>query len=109
MSDEPEGTDPVPRSAVLFGGAGFIGTHLSRYLAERGCAVTSVDLMTRPDGGSDTGSVRQVVWDVRSAIPTDLCDPPEVTFNLAAIHRTPGHPDAAYFETNVSGARTVTD
>ncbi|WP_233138508.1 NAD(P)-dependent oxidoreductase [Fibrobacter sp. UWB2] len=28
-------------------------------------------------------------------------------FNFAAIHRTPGHPDYAYFETNIRGAENV--
>jgi nucleoside-diphosphate-sugar epimerase len=30
-------------------------------------------------------------------------------FNFAAIHRTPGHPDHAYFETNIRGAENVCD
>ena len=29
-------------------------------------------------------------------------------FNLAAVHRTPGHPDYEYFETNIRGAENVT-
>ena len=32
----------------------------------------------------------------------------DVIFNFAAVHRTPGHPDYAYFETNVLGAENVT-
>lgn len=28
-------------------------------------------------------------------------------FNFAAVHRTPGHPDYAYFETNIRGAENV--
>lgn len=28
-------------------------------------------------------------------------------FNFAAVHRTPGHPDIAYFETNILGAENV--
>lgn len=31
----------------------------------------------------------------------------DVIFNLAAVHRTPGHPDEAYFETNIRGAENV--
>lgn len=31
----------------------------------------------------------------------------DVVFNLAAVHRTPGHPDNAYFETNIRGAENV--
>src|SRR5256885_10959409 len=29
-------------------------------------------------------------------------------FNLAAVHRTPGHPDHEYYDTNVAGALNVT-
>ena len=29
-------------------------------------------------------------------------------FDLAAVHRTPGHPEEAYFETNIRGAENVT-
>lgn len=31
----------------------------------------------------------------------------DIVFNLAAVHRTPGHPDKAYFETNIRGAENV--
>ncbi len=31
----------------------------------------------------------------------------DVIFNFAAVHRTPGHPDQAYFETNIRGAENV--
>ena len=31
----------------------------------------------------------------------------DIIFNLAAIHRTPGHPDEAYFDTNIRGAINV--
>ncbi len=33
--------------------------------------------------------------------------PDDVIFNFAAVHRTPGHPDPAYFETNIRGAENV--
>lgn len=32
----------------------------------------------------------------------------DVIFNLAAVHRTPGHPDHEYLETNIRGAENVT-
>ena len=45
------------------------------------------------------------VLDVRQPIP-DHCvfGPIETIYNLAAVHRTPGHEDEEYYETNVSGA-----
>ena len=33
--------------------------------------------------------------------------PNDIIFNFAAVHRTPGHPDHAYFETNIRGAENV--
>jgi nucleoside-diphosphate-sugar epimerase len=33
--------------------------------------------------------------------------PEDVIFNFAAVHRTPGHPDKEYFETNIRGAENV--
>lgn len=33
----------------------------------------------------------------------------DVIFNFAAVHRTPGHPDHEYFETNIRGAENVVD
>lgn len=31
----------------------------------------------------------------------------DIIFNFAAVHRTPGHPDHEYFETNIRGAENV--
>ena len=36
-----------------------------------------------------------------------VIDEKTVVFNFAAVHRTPGHPDYAYFETNIKGAENV--
>jgi len=49
--------------------------------------------------------------DVRKpiALPSKIeATPEDVIFNLAAVHRTPGHPDHEYFETNMLGAENVT-
>ncbi len=50
-----------------------------------------------------------VFCDVRKPITNLPFTPGEndVIFNLAAVHRTPGHPDHAYFETNILGAENV--
>jgi len=84
-------------SAIIIGGLGFIGSHLSRILKEKGIEVIVADIQA---GGQ--------LIDVRK--PFDIqCDFGEntVIFNLAAIHRTPGHPDNEYFETNIQGAKNV--
>lgn len=95
-------------SAIIFGGSGFIGSHLTNYLLEQAGfeAVTLADVATpaRPlrDG------VKFVRCDVREPIDDSL-GPADLVVNLAAVHRTPGHSDAEYHETNESGAFNVTD
>lgn len=97
--------DSTPGSAVVFGGAGFIGVHLTRKLVELGYDVLIADL-DRP--AMPVGpSVRFASLDVRR--PIELDESPTVAFNLAAVHRTPGHPDHEYYDTNVGGAINITE
>lgn len=94
--------------ALIFGGAGFIGRHLAAELVDRhpgGVVIADVDL-----GRDRLPGAHYLEWDVRKPIPIDLTtEPPEVVYNLAAVHRVPGHADAEYFDTNVPGAEHVTD
>jgi nucleoside-diphosphate-sugar epimerase len=95
--------------AVIFGGHGFIGSHLARELASSGrySRVVSADIAPSPRFTSP--SVEYLYCDVRQPIPENF--PPEATeiYNLAAIHVTPGHPDSEYFWTNISGAQNITE
>jgi len=86
-------------SAVVVGASGFVGTHLCNALAE-------------------TGMEKVSKIDIESAMPVDIRKPFDidgdfgentVIFNLAATHRTPGHPDREYFETNMLGAKNLCD
>lgn len=92
------------RGAIVFGGAGFVGTHLLRELTSRGVTpLVSADIaapVVRVAG------VDYVTADVRRPIeiPGDF----DTAYNLAAVHRTPGHRDAEYYDTNVLGALHVT-
>ena len=53
--------------------------------------------------------VEYIRADVRQPLTLDFTPTAEdVIFNLAAVYRTPGHPDEAYFETNILGAEHVT-
>lgn len=94
--------------AILFGGAGFIGTHLAVYLEQQGTfdRIILADVAEPPRADA----VRRCI-DVRQPIPRDLAEPAErtVLFNLAAVHRTPGHPTHEYYEANVLGAINVTE
>lgn len=92
---------------VIVGGSGFIGTHLVNSILERdtGAEILNLDIEESTHGGRTT----YFKVDVRKPIPMDVGDASvDVVFNLAAVHRTPGHPDYAYFETNIRGAENVT-
>ena len=108
---------------IITGGTGFIGTHLTNLiLAEHPDAkVWNLDIVKpgtpNPVVKDYKPAVREgetlgstfVECDVRKLIgelpftPT----PEDVIFNFAAVHRTPGHEDKEYFETNIQGAENV--
>jgi len=93
---------------LIAGGAGFIGTHVARHLLETraAAAVTSLDVV---DPDDTVVGVKYFRHDVRQAIPDELAAGCDAVFNFAAVHKTPGHPDHEYFETNVAGATNVTN
>ena len=105
---------------IIFGGSGFIGTHLIHLLKEE-CVtendkIYDLDIVMPGEEGVVPGVVEKndgveyIRLDVRQ--PIDFSFQPtqdDIIFNLAAVHRTPGHPDEAYFETNIRGAENVVD
>jgi len=96
----------MPKQVVVFGGSGFIGTHcIRRLVKEPNTKVVSLDLLEpreRLDG------VDYRIGDVRDLSSFVVEEPVERINNFAAVHRTPGHPDYAYYETNIAGAIEVT-
>jgi nucleoside-diphosphate-sugar epimerase len=92
--------------AVVFGGSGFLGTHLTAALADDGVEVTIADLVP-PDRLPEGARYERV--DVREPIRLAHDRPFDSVYNLAAVHRTPGHAPEEYYQTNVNGARTVTE
>lgn len=118
----------------IFGGTGFIGTHLARLikLQNKDANVWNLDVVnpekiqvalenkvaswaTVKDYKTAlrSGEKHAATWvkcDVRRPIelPSSITlTPDDVIFNFAAIHRTPSHPDKDYFETNILGAENV--
>jgi GlcNAc-P-P-Und epimerase len=96
-----------PNKFIIFGGSGFIGSHLVRELKQRGISDITIADLVEPKGNMFT-DIRFLRCDVRHPIPTDIISAPAVVVNLAAVHRTPGHPDHEYFDTNVKGATNIT-
>lgn len=108
---------------IITGGTGFIGTHLTNLLNEvhPDAKVWNLDIVKpgtpNPVVKNYKPAVREgetlsstfVECDIRQPIgklpfvPT----PEDVIFNFAAVHRTPGHEDIEYFETNIRGAEHV--
>lgn len=95
---------PSPR-AVVIGASGFIGTRLVKSLTQRGHAVVAADIDPPRE---QLAGVDYVTADVRQTLNPQIGAGAEVLYNLAAVHRTPGHPAHEYFETNVLGAGHVT-
>lgn len=104
---------------IIFGGSGFIGTHLIHLLKNEcvkpGDRIYDLDIVMPGEEGVVPGIVEKndgveyIRLDVRKPIEFDFTPTSDdVIFNLAAVHRTPGHPDHEYFETNIRGAENVT-
>ena len=118
---------------IISGGTGFIGTHLANLLHEvhPNDKIWSLDIVDpsklvgmnkaelqkyttiknwkSPVVEGKTRKATFVYCDVRKPVE-DLPFTPtseDVIFNFAAVHRTPGHPDPAYFEANIRGAENV--
>jgi nucleoside-diphosphate-sugar epimerase len=91
--------------AVILGASGFIGTRLVAKLANEGRSVVALDIV--PPRVAVRGVSYQLA-DVRGPLPCAAAKGARVLYNLAAVHRTPGHPDDAYYETNVLGALNAT-
>ena len=93
------------RACLVSGASGFIGTRLVKQLHAEGWRVIAADIA--PPRVRLEGVVYKEV-DVREPLPVELGDGVERIYNLAAIHRTPGHPDHEYYETNLLGASRMT-
>ena len=92
--------------AVVLGASGFVGTRLVRRLSERGVSVAAVDIA--PPRERHPG-VDYITADVREPLGVEIGLGAKALYNLAAVHRTPGHPPHEYYDTNVMGAANATE
>lgn len=108
----------MKKTAVLFGGSGFIGSYLALELLKENIADTIIlaDLI-EPDFASYPSSLRDafaektiqyVRLDVRNYDEfAQLPQAVDLVVNLAAVHREPGHDSYEYYQTNLPGAEHV--
>ncbi|MFN7166383.1 MAG: NAD-dependent epimerase/dehydratase family protein [Pannonibacter sp.] len=105
-SATPDTSTSASETIVVFGGSGFIGSHLIRTLQARGAdKIVSVD---RRPPKTRLNNVTYIDGDVRDLSAFDVSGPVATIYNLAAVHTTPGHPTHEYYETNVAGASQIT-
>ena len=96
---------------IIFGGSGFIGTHLINLLLPSlgdNDLIYIVDIKEPRVELKNNSKINFINNDVRNEISFPYNhNENDVIFNLAAIHRTPGHPDFDYYETNIKGAMNI--
>jgi len=91
---------------IVLGASGFVGARLVARLQAQGVAgIQAVDV--KPPSVKLLG-VTYHIHDVRDAIPKAYGEACSVLYNFAAVHRTPGHPDHEYYDTNIAGALNAT-
>ena len=92
------------KNCLIFGGAGFIGTHYSKKLIKDGYTVYIVDLVP-PRFQNDR--LVYIEYDVRNLSGLKFDIRFSFIYNFAAVHTTPGHPAHEYYDTNIAGATEI--
>jgi len=97
---------------IIFGGSGFIGSHLTRIFFERfqveRIVVADIKRSSLVDKSSFGDKLHFIFADVRHRLNSFVFpEKTDLIINLAAVHREPGHNPEEYFETNIKGAENV--
>ena len=105
----------MKKIGILFGGSGYIGYFLVQKLVEENVFdqiiiydLQAPQILLNPH---PKDIVSYTVGDVRESIKIDCIDELDHegswVFNLAAVHREPGHEYHEYFDTNITGANNI--
>jgi nucleoside-diphosphate-sugar epimerase len=95
--------------AIIFGGSGYIGTFIAKRFLQNE-TFDNIYIFDIRETSLDDSRVLYQNIDVREKINFEL---PQIDinnswiFNLAAIHREPGHEQHEYFDTNIKGAENI--
>ncbi len=105
------------KTAVIFGGMGFIGMHFATYLSSQNKfeLIYLIDISEPKDKFGNTlyenlkinNRVKIIQKDIRKDLSDLQISKVDVIFDFAAIHREPGHADHEYFDTNVVGSKNI--
>lgn len=107
-------------TCILFGGGGFIGSHLANHLLTSGFSEKIILADFQPiklgfwpkslQEEYSKGKVEFIELDVRKPLDNpNLPSGADLIVNLAAVHREPGHKPNEYFDTNIPGAENICD
>jgi len=91
----------IGKNVIVFGGSGFIGSHLIDSLDNTIDRIISIDV--KPPKNI-VKNVEYIVADVRDLSTLEPFENIDIIYNFAAIHTTPGHEHHEYYETNIMGA-----
>ncbi|WP_075591513.1 NAD-dependent epimerase/dehydratase family protein [Labilibacter marinus] len=96
---------------LLFGGCGYIGSKIIERLLDKELfeKIIQIDIkdptIIFKDVEYINADVRESLLDIK--LPLNIDKGGSWIFNLAAIHREPGHEQKEYFDTNINGAKNV--
>jgi len=105
------------KTAVIFGGTGFIGSFFACHLINNHDfkKVYLFDLESPSEKESEflkkmltsLTQIKYIKGDIRNSIDWEPNEKIDLIGNFAAIHREPGHHPKEYYETNLKGAKHV--